>query len=135
MRDLPRNIHGIEPALLHAELDKLDALPVVKGPAKVDFKFSGGTGRVICNLWCSGQHAQKDKQPCVALNKKPSTDASAVPNYLVAAEKLRIKIEAEHAGCLQAAEEAKAKSGVTAPTPAAGMRLVLSRLFHDPAPC
>ena len=25
MRDLPRNIHGIEPALLHAELDKLNS--------------------------------------------------------------------------------------------------------------
>lgn len=135
MRDMPRNIHGVEPALLHAELDKLDALPFVKGPARLDPKFNAGTGRVICNLWCRRQHAKKDQEPCVPLNRKPSTDASAVPNYLVAAEKLRLKIEAEHAGCLQAAEEAKAKSGVTAPTPAAGMRLVLSRLFHDPAPC
>jgi hypothetical protein len=32
MRVLPHNIHGVDPALLHAELDKLDALPVVKGP-------------------------------------------------------------------------------------------------------
>ena len=117
MRVLPHNIHGVEPALLHAELDKLDALPVVKGPARVDFRFHGGTGRIICNLWCSGQHDQKDKQPCVPLNKKPSTDASAVPNYLVAAEKLRMKIEAEHAGCLAAAEAAKAKSGALHPIP------------------
>ena len=51
MRAMPRNVHGVEPALLHAELDKLDALPVVKGPAKVDAKFNGGTGRIICNLW------------------------------------------------------------------------------------
>ena len=43
MRALPSNIHGVEPALLHAELDKLDALTVVKGPAKVDAKFNGGT--------------------------------------------------------------------------------------------
>ena len=94
---------------------------VVKGPAKLDPKYSNGTGRVICNLWCSAHHAQKDKQPHVPLNKKPSTDASAVPNYLVAAEKLRIKIETEHAGCLAAAEAARANSGATAPHPAEGM--------------
>ena len=121
MRVLPSNIHGVEPALLHAELDKLEALPVVKGPAKLDPKYSNGTGRVICNLWCSACHAQKDKQPQVPLNKKPSTDASAVPNYLVAAEKLRLKIEDEHAGCLAAAEAARAKSGTEAPHPAQGM--------------
>jgi hypothetical protein len=120
MRGLPSNIHGVEPALLHAELDKLDALPVVKGPAKVDFKFSGGTGRVICNLWCGAHHDQNKKQPCVALNKKPPSDPSAVPNYLVAAQKLRMKVEAEHAGCLAAAEAARANSGVAAPHPAEG---------------
>ena len=91
MRSLPRNIHGVDPVLLHAELDKLDALPVVNGPARLDPKFNGGTGRVICNLWCRREHAKKDQEPCVPLNKKPSTDASAVPNYLVAAEKLRLK--------------------------------------------
>ena len=126
MRVLPSNIHGVEPALLHAELDKLEALPVVKGPAKLDPKYSNGTGRVICNLWCSAHHAQKDKQPHVPLNKKPSTDASAVPNYLVAAEKLRIKIETEHAGCLAAAEAARANSGAAAPHPAEGMCAFLS---------
>ena len=125
MRKLPRNIHGVEPALLHAELDKLEALPVVKVPAAargfIDEKYSNGTGRVICNLWCSACHAQKDKQPQVPLNKKPSTDALAVPNYLVAAEKLRLKIEDEHAGCLAAAEAARAKSGTEAPHPTQGM--------------
>ena len=123
MRELPSNIHGVEPALLHAELDKLDALPMVKGPAKLDPKYGKGIGRVICNLWCSAQHEQKDKQPHVPLNKKPPTDPTAVPNYLVAAEKLRIKIETEHAGCLAAAEAAKAKLFAAAPLPAAGVRL------------
>ena len=119
MRVLPNNLHGVEPALLHAELDKLDALSVVKGPAKVDGKKD--RGRIICNLWCSGQHHQKDKQPAVSLNKKSLNDLKAVPNYLVAAEKLRLKIEQEHAGCLAAAEAAKSKSGTEAPHPAAGM--------------
>ena len=100
----------MDPALLHAELDKLDALPVVKGPAKLDPKFHGGT-----------HHDQNKKQPCVALNEKTSSDPSAVPNYLVAAEKLRLRIEAEHAGCLAAAEAARAKSGAAAPHPAEGM--------------
>ena len=121
MRDLPSNIHGVDPALLHAELDKLDALPMVNGPARLDPKFNGGKGRVICNIWCRRQHERKDQVPCVPINKKPSSDASAVPNYLVAAEKLRLKIEDEHAGCLAAAEAARAKSGTAAPHPAQGM--------------
>ena len=54
MHRLPRNIHGVEP-LLHAELDKLEALPVVKVPAAargfIDEKYSNGTGGIICNLW------------------------------------------------------------------------------------
>ena len=131
MRVLPKDIHGVDPALLHAELDMLDALPVVKGPAKLDPKFNGGTGRVICNLWCSAHHVQKDKQPCVPLNKKPSTDASAVPNYLVATQRLISKIETEHAGCLAAAEAARANSGAAAPHPAAGMCASVS---HSHAP-
>ena len=52
-RVLPRDVHGIEPALLHGSLDRLEALSVVKD-ARCDEKFRHG--RVICNLWCSGQH-------------------------------------------------------------------------------
>ena len=100
----------------------------------MDAKFNGGTGRIICNHWCSGGHLQKDKQPHVALNKKPSTDASAVPNYLVAAEKLRIKIETEHAGCLAAAKAARANSGVAAPHPEEGMCTSVSHSHASFAP-
>ena len=60
MRELPRNIHGVEPALLHAELDKLDALPVVKGRhwpyrpcgsrGRTNTLFSGLT-RYLRSLW------------------------------------------------------------------------------------
>ena len=39
-------------------------------------------GRVICNLWCSGQHEARDKQPYVAVNQKPPSDGASVPNYL-----------------------------------------------------
>lgn len=128
MRVLPRNIHGVEPTLLHAELDRLDALPVVKD-AHCE-RRRNGQERVICNLWCSAQHNGTKKQPEVALNRKPPSDPTAVPNYLVATERLILKIQAEHAGCLAAAEAARAKSGTEAPHPAAGMRLVLARLFH-----
>ena len=49
-------------------------------------------------------------RPCIGLNRKPLTDDSAVPDYVVATEKLIAKIEKEHAGCLAAAEAAKAKA-------------------------
>ena len=102
---------GADAKRLCAALDRLETLPVVRS-AKAEPKPH--LGRVICNLWCGAAHVERGeralKQPLVRINKKPSTDAASVPNYLVAAEKLLVKIETEHAGCLVAAEAAKAKA-------------------------
>ena len=73
-------------------------------------------------MWCGSVHPQVIlKQPRVALNLKPLTDPKAVPTYLVAAEKLLLDINKEHAGCLAAAEAARAKAATAAPHPAEGM--------------
>ena len=105
---LPNEGFGYEYELeLEAELDKLEALPVVKS-VKVQPKYR----RVIVNLWCRSQHlASGDKQPYKALNsKKYPDDPEAVPTYLVATTKLIEKVQDDHAGCLAAAEQAKAAS-------------------------
>ena len=60
------------------------------------------------------RHEAKDKQLAVPLNKKPADDATAVADYLgAAAEKHFANIETKHAGCLVAAEAAKAKAQQT----------------------
>ena len=65
-------------------------------------------------MWCGCKHSKSSlRQPAVLLNKKPITDAAAVPSFLVATEKLIIKIAKEHAGCLAAAEAAKAEARQT----------------------
>ena len=96
-------------AQLCGALDRLEALPVVKD-AKAEAKPH--LGRVICNMWCGCKHSKSSlRQPAVLLNKKPITDAAAVPSFLVPTEKLIIKIAKEqHAGCLAAAEAAKAEA-------------------------
>lgn len=48
------------------------------------------------------------RQPTVKLNKKPSDDPTAVPDFKVAAAKLLEKVEQHHAGCVEVAEAAKA---------------------------
>ena len=121
-------LSGLDAERLDTLLGALDALPVVKPPAKLDPKFSGGTGRVIVNLWCGGTHKGAMKQPCVPLNKKPPGDPAAVSNYFVAAEKLIEKIKIEHAGCLVAAESAKVNAGQPAGASSHGA------LAKDPSP-
>ena len=107
-RVLPLNLHGIEAAIINGALDRLESLAVVKD-ARCDDRMRDG--RVICNMWCGATHQNSgEKQPSVPLNKKPSDDPTAVPNYLVAAERLYAKIEREHAGCVAAAKAAKAKA-------------------------
>ena len=105
---LPRGVVGIEAEQLCRALDRLEALFVVKD-AKAEAKPH--LGRVICNLWCRCTHAEASmKQPSVALNKKPRIDEYAVPDFLIAAEKLIIKVAHEHRGCVAAAETAKANA-------------------------
>ena len=108
-RELPAGIVGDDAKLLNAAVDRLEALPVVKPPAKLDTKYNHGKGRVIVNLWCGSTHEQ-GKQPSVPLNNKLSSDPAAVPNWFVATERLITNIEKDHAGCLAAAEQAKAAS-------------------------
>ena len=95
-RVLPPGVVGADAERLCAALDRLETLPVVRS-AKAEPKPH--LGRVICNLWCGAAHVECGeralKQPLVPINKKPSTDAASVPNYLVAAEKLLVKIESQ----------------------------------------
>ena len=108
-RVLPSRERCGDVALLNAALDALEALPVVDGRTCFKEQHNNGVGRIHVNLWCRGEHAQKKaKQPYVDLTK-----GDAVPTYQVAAEKLLALVTINHAGCLAAAEAAKAKaSGV-----------------------
>ena len=109
-RAIAVGLSGLEAEHLDALLARLDALPTVHGPAKLEPRHNNGTGRIIVNMWCRGSHTKaSQKQPSVTLNKKPLTDPSAVPTFAVATERLITKIEDEHAGCLAAAEQAKAR--------------------------
>ena len=132
---MPSNLHGIEAALIHEALDRLESLPVVKD-ARCDPKYST-YGRVICNMWCGPTHEARDKQPHMPLNKKSSDDPTAVPNYLVAAEKLYKKIESEHAGCVAAAEAARiaAAAPSTRPPTDAMAVLMAARKVEQVAEC
>ena len=78
--------------------------------APLRFDDSSGTPAVHANLWCAAAHDKKDKQPSVKLNRKLLTDPTAVPNFLVATEKLIKIIEEKHVGCHAAAETARANA-------------------------
>ena len=121
-----------EPALL-AVLDRLEALPMVKAPVRCDDRSP--THAVVANLWCGSTHEKKDKQPKVQLNAKPLTDTTAVPTFVVAAEKLLLKIQAEHAGCHAAVEAAKAKSPAVALDDVTGAFRLCSIYIHPDGPC
>ena len=98
---LPPGYSGPRAEQLHDLIDRLESLPVVNPPAVFDTNWNNKTGALRVNLWCRGQHTKAaDKQPLVALNKKPSTDAAAVPDYIMAAEKLIHKVEDGHVGCV-----------------------------------
>jgi len=85
---------------LEGEWRALDALAVVD-IARVD--TAHGLPRAICTLWCKCEHEKKaEKQPQVACNKKTITTVEQ------AVRNLRLKIETEHAGCIAAAEVARA---------------------------
>ena len=98
----------IEDAALLAAAERLESLAVVRAPLRYD--DTSQTQAVIANLWCGSTHEQKDKQPKVQLNRKPLTDPTAVPTFLVATEKLIKIIEKKHAGCHAAAETARANA-------------------------
>ena len=121
-----------EPALLDA-LAQVEALSMVKAPVKCD--DTSPRHAVVANLWCGSTHVQKDKQPKVQLNAKPLTDPTAVPTFVVAAEKLFLKIKAEHAGCHAAAEAAKAKSRTVALYDVTGAFRLCSIYVHPDGPC
>ena len=115
---IPSDIVGVEREQLSSSLDRLEALPMVKS-ARCD----PSDRRVVCNMWCGAQHPPgKLKQPRVKLNAKPLTDPTAVPTFLVAAEKLLLDISKEHDGCLQAAEAAKANARAAAHGQQSGAR-------------
>jgi len=80
----------IEDAALLAAAERLESLAVVRAPLRYD--DASQTHAVIANLWCGSTHEQKDKQPKVQLNRKPLTDPTAVPTFLVATEKFKIRI-------------------------------------------
>ena len=104
-RVLPLDRSG-DIALLTAALDRLESLPVVNGRVRFNEQHNNGVGRIYVNLWCRGEHAEKKvKQPYIDLTK-----GAAVPTYQRAAEMLLAVVEKEHAGCVAAAEQAKAAS-------------------------
>ena len=110
-RALPPGYSGARADELNAALDRLEELPVVK-QAKAESKPH--LGRVICNMWCGGEHgASSLKQPQVTLNAKAAGDPAAVGDHIIAAQRLLVKIENDHAGCVAAAEAAKAKARQT----------------------
>ena len=103
---LPRGLSAAEAEQLKAALGRLEAHPLVSSVRCIT-----SPKRVVCNLWCGRTHAPGPlKQPAVSLNSRPVTDVNAVPSYFVAAEKLLLKVNNEHASCHAAAEEAKAKA-------------------------
>ena len=98
-RTLPESRVG-DPARLNSALDRLEALPIVVPPVKLDENYN--IGRVIVNITCRRTHNEtRMKQPFVSLNKKPADDPKAVPSFDVAAEKLFNELETEHAGCIE----------------------------------
>ena len=109
----------IEDAALLAAAERLESLAVVRAPLRYD--DTSQTHAVIANLWCGSTHEQKDKQPKVQLNRKPLTDPTAVPTFLVATEKLTKIIEKKHADCHAAAEAARAKCAIGTHTREASM--------------
>ena len=109
----------IEDAALLAAAERLESLAVVRAPLRYD--DTSQTQAVIANLWCGSTHEQKDKQPKVQLNRKPLTDPTAVPTFLVATEKLIKIIEKKHVDCHAAAEAARAKCAIGTHTREASM--------------
>ena len=66
-RVLPAGVVGHDAELLNAAVDRLEALHVVKPPAKFDEKYNQRKGRIIVNLWCGfdayeGQPAKRPAQ-------------------------------------------------------------------------
>ena len=72
---------------LERKLDELESMPMVKS-----VKVQPQHNRILVNVWCRGQHTKSsEKQPSVARNKKEyPDDPTAVPTYLVAAQKLMV---------------------------------------------
>jgi len=101
---------------LNRALDRIEALPMINGKVVIDEKHNKGAGRITVNLWCRAEHEKKDQRPEVGLNKKPLSDATAVPTYDIAAEKLLAQIEGKHGGCVEAAQAARAAAAQSAPS-------------------
>ena len=94
---------------LELEWRELDALVVVNTARSevVRDKSTRQAGRekhrVICTLWCGHTHPAGDmKQPTVTCNQ------STVPSIEYAVRAVRLKIQENHAGCLAAAQAARA---------------------------
>ena len=88
---------------------ELDALAVVNS-IRVDdvvekMHRSRSNKRVICTVWCCANHTGDDRQPSVKCNN------STCPDIEHAMRDLRVKILEKHAGCIAAAEAARATAG------------------------
>ena len=96
-----------EPLDLETEWRALDALAVVDTVRldSVNEKAhqQRSTSRAICTLWCGSTHNAGDlRQPSVKCNQ------ITCPSIEHAIRALRMKITEKHAGCLAAAETARA---------------------------
>ena len=104
-----------DPLDLELEWKLLDELPVVDTVTQDvvhDRARKTQHNRVICSLWCGANHLAGDlRQPSVKCNQ------STVPDIEHAVRALRLKIENAHAGCLAAAEAARAAANGPATRP------------------
>lgn len=96
-----------EPLDLETEWRALDALAVVDtvrfDTVKEKAHQQRSTDRAICTLWCGSTHPAGDlRQPSVKCNQ------GTCPDIEHAVRALREKIASKHAGCLAAAEAARA---------------------------
>ena len=128
MRVLPPGYVGERATRLNELLDLLHAMPVVKDVV-LDEKMNNGKGAARCNLWCRANHKPALQRPVVTLNSKPLDDQEAVPDFIVATERLIKKVSDGHAGCIDFAKDAAAAGG-TASSAAAGSS---SAQMQDPS--
>ena len=93
---------------MDADLERLDALAIVKPPSQLNPTFGKGIGSAIVSIWCRAAHGTSSKKhPFVGLNSRRMDDPLAVPGFVVAARKLVAKIARDHSGCFASAKAAK----------------------------
>lgn len=93
---------------MDADLERLDALAIVKPPSQLNPTFGKGIGSAIVSIWCRAAHGTSSKKhPFVGLNSRRVDDPLAVSAFVVAARNSIAKIGRDHSGCFASAKAAK----------------------------